>query len=370
MAHFKTLTLVRPALADERLADTGFEIGWDFGHYGIVPPSEHLHPLSSVRQGWEASRLNFGQRTLLVNRFSRSWLQLRLGAWRRGRVFERSEVSPTYLRQIDVACCPITRELLTHGSGIGSDASVDRVCDDGAYAAGNLAVMSQRANQAKADKTVDQLLVLARQVKAVPQVGQDCKANLTTEEWARLAVLVSFATPMAHAKAACMPLRVLPPNRLRVLNPVQSLQLILSRQFTQAGHGRRCSSIAGQMQSKEARRAFDNFMSLLLERRSAAKRPAGLLELRQSLEDLWCDPLINSRWQHLALKLTSEACERIVCAAVEGGLEGPSMRWISPAVATENWSLASRGFVSGATNTERSSKSGANILLMPARKTH
>ena len=39
MAHFKTLTLVRPALADERLADTGFEIGWDFGHYGIVPPS-------------------------------------------------------------------------------------------------------------------------------------------------------------------------------------------------------------------------------------------------------------------------------------------------------------------------------------------
>ena len=149
-------------------------------------------------------------------------------------------MGPTYLRQIDVACCPITRELLTHGSGIGSDASVDRVCDDGAYAAGNLAVMSQRANQAKADKTVDQFLVLARQVKAVPLVGQDCKANLTTEEGARLAVLVSFATPMAHAKAACMPLRVLPPNRLRVLNPVQSLQLILRRQSPQAGHGRRC----------------------------------------------------------------------------------------------------------------------------------
>ena len=80
--------------------------------------------------------------------------------------------------------------------------------------------------------------------------------------------------------------------------------------------------------------------------------------------------MINSRWQRLALGLTSEACERIVCAAVEGGLAGPSMRWISPAVATENWSLASRGFVSGATNTERSSNAGANILLMPARKTH
>ena len=370
MAHFKTLTLVRPALADERIADTGFEIGWDFGHYGIVPPSEHLHPLSSVRQGWEASRLNFGQRTLLVNRFSRSWLQLRLGAWRSGRVFERSEVSPTYLRQIDVACCPITREILTHGSGIWSDASVDRVCDDGAYAAGNLAVMSQRANQAKADKTVDQLLALARQVAAAPQQSNEFRSNLTAEQWARLAVLASFATPMTHAKAACIPLLVLPPNRLRVLNPVQSLQLILSRQFTQAGHGRRCSSIAGQMPSKETRRAFDNFMSLLLERRTAAKRPAGLLELRHSIEDLWSDPMINSRWQRLALGLTSEACERIVCAAVEGGLAGPSMRWISPAVATENWSLASRGFVSGATNTERSSNAGGNILLMPARKTH
>ena len=32
----------------------GFELGWDYAHYAVVPPTEHLHPLSPVRQGWDA----------------------------------------------------------------------------------------------------------------------------------------------------------------------------------------------------------------------------------------------------------------------------------------------------------------------------
>ena len=75
--------------------------------------------------------------------------KLRLGAWLRGRAFEGTQVNPAFLRRIDVAVCPVTRELLTHGTGELSDASVDRVFNDAAYAAGNLAVMSTRANRAK-----------------------------------------------------------------------------------------------------------------------------------------------------------------------------------------------------------------------------
>ena len=60
--------------------DTGFELGWDYAHYGTVPPTDHLHPLSPVRQGWEAGRDSFGRRTLQANRFTRKWLQLRLNA--------------------------------------------------------------------------------------------------------------------------------------------------------------------------------------------------------------------------------------------------------------------------------------------------
>src|SRR5450432_3531225 len=95
--------------------DTGFELGWDYAHYGAVPPAAHLHPLSPVRQGWQAGRQAFGQRTLQTNRFVRKWLQLRLGAWLRGRAFEGTQVNPAFLRRIDVAVCPVTRELLTHG---------------------------------------------------------------------------------------------------------------------------------------------------------------------------------------------------------------------------------------------------------------
>ena len=50
--------------------DTGFELGWDYAHYAGVPPTEHLHPLSPVRQGWEAGRECFGRRTLLAHRFA------------------------------------------------------------------------------------------------------------------------------------------------------------------------------------------------------------------------------------------------------------------------------------------------------------
>jgi len=91
----------------------GFELGWDYAHHGTVPPAAHLDAISPVRRGWEAGRQTFGQRTLASNRFVRKWLQLRLNAWLRGRAFEVLQVNPSFLRQIDVAVCPITREVLT-----------------------------------------------------------------------------------------------------------------------------------------------------------------------------------------------------------------------------------------------------------------
>src|SRR4051794_19215764 len=93
-------TFAEAAIAPAFQLDTGFELGWDYAHYGTVPSTHHLHPLSPVRQGWEAGRDAFGRRTLQSNRFTRKWLQLRLNAWLRGRVFEGQQVNPTFLRQI------------------------------------------------------------------------------------------------------------------------------------------------------------------------------------------------------------------------------------------------------------------------------
>jgi hypothetical protein len=320
--------------------DIGFELGWDYAHYGSMPPADHLHPLSPVRQGWEAGRNNFGRRTLQANRLTRKWLQLRLSAWMRGRAFEGQQVNPAFLRRIDVAVCPITREVLTHGSGELSDASVDRVFNDAAYAAGNLAVISTRANRAKGACGVDDAMAMVRRIElgSLGQIG-----GLRAEHWARIAVLASFATPLPHSKAAHLPLLVLPPSRLRVLNPVQALQVMASVQFMRPGHARRCAALAALMPSADARHAFDTFMNTLLARRLAAGRLADTLAERHAVEDLWRDPLINRRWQRLALRLTADDCTHIGRVAADRGLAGGGVQWLNAESATDGWALESRG---------------------------
>jgi hypothetical protein len=321
--------------------DVGFELGWDYAHHGVVPPATHLDPLSPVRHGWDAGRQTFGQRTLASNRFVRKWLQLRLNAWLRGRAFEGTQVNPAFLRQIDVAVCPITREVLTHGTGELSDASVDRVFNAAAYAGGNLAVMSTRANRAKSDYGSDDAMRFARQIE-LGRLGQI--DGLSAEQWARIAVLTSFVTPMPHARTATLPLLVLPPNRLRVLNPVQSLQVMLSLQFVRGGHSRRCASLASLMPSADAKQAFNSFMLTLLARRVAAGKLAGDAAERRAIEDMWLDPLVQRRWQRLALRLTEADCRRIARMAVERGLASSGIRWLERESATEGWALASAGY--------------------------
>jgi hypothetical protein len=323
-------------------SDIGFELGWDYAHYGAMPPAAHLDPLSPVRQGWEAGRQTFGQRTLIQNRFVRKWLQLRLNAWLRGRAFEGTQVTPAFLRQIDAAACPITREVLTHGTGELSDASVDRVFNGAAYAGGNLSVMSTRANRAKSDYGSDDAMRFVRQIE-LGRLGQI--DGLSAEQWARIAVLTSFVTPMPHARAATLPLLVLPPNRLRVLNAVQSLQVMLSLQFIRGGHSRRCAALAGLMPSADARQAFNSFMLTLLARKVAAGKMASDADERRVIEDMWLDPLVQRRWQRLALRLTGADCKRIGLIAAERGLASSGIRWLETEAATEGWALESEGYV-------------------------
>ena len=181
-----TLPAGRPATERDGL---GFEIGWDYAHYRLTPPPDALADAHPVHQGWRAGAAAFGNRTLKPTPHVRKWLQLRLSAWRRSRVFEGTQVTPNFLAQIDVPSCPVTRVALTHASGAGSDASVDRVCNRAGYAAGNLAVMSTRANAAKADLSCGDALTVVKQLEAS---GLDTLDGLDTVQWSRLAVLMSF----------------------------------------------------------------------------------------------------------------------------------------------------------------------------------
>ncbi|HEY5313044.1 MAG TPA: hypothetical protein VIK18_11015, partial [Pirellulales bacterium] len=218
---------------------------------------------------------------------------------------------------------------------------VDRVFNDAAYAAGNLAVMSTRANNAKSGYGTDDAMAFVKQIEA-GKLGQI--DGLNAEHWARIAVLTSFVTPMPHARAAALPLLVLPPNRLRVLNPVQSLQVMLSLQFTRPGHSRRSAAMASLVPTADATQAFNSFMLTLLARRVAAGQVADAAGERRIVEDMWKDSLVQRRWQRLALRLTAADCERIGRIAAERGLAGSGVRWLSTEQATEGWALESGGY--------------------------
>jgi hypothetical protein len=318
---------------------TAFEIGWDYAHHRLTPPPEALAEGHPVHQGWQAGAATFGARTLKPTPQVRKWLQLRLNAWRRGRAFEGTQVTPNFLAQIDVPACPITRVTLTHASGAGSDASVDRVCNQAGYAAGNLAVMSTRANEAKADLGCRDALTVVKQLEAS---GLDTLDGLNALQWSRLAVLMSFVTLMKHDEAACLPLLVLPPNRLRLLNPVQALQAVVTLAITQAQAVPRLRELMAHVPAP-ARHDFQVFVLTLQARRLAIGMQVTGAALRHALEDLWTDAAVNRRWQRFALQLGEADCERLVRLAAKRGLAGKGWQWLPRAAATEGWALDHEG---------------------------
>jgi hypothetical protein len=306
----------------------GFEIGWDHAHHRLTPPLRHLHDHNPVRQGWDSGRAAFGERTLVRRTAVRQWLALRLQAWETGQVFEGVQVTPHFLARIAAEECPVSRQPLTLGSGSGSDATISRLNLAAAYAAGNLVVLSQRVVAARAAHDSQD---------GVPTGG------LSADEQARLAVLTSFATPLPHGRAAALALRVLPPNRVRVINPVQALQVMLTLQFTQAGYARRLLGLAALMPGSETRQTFQIFMHTLLARRLAVGPRASLCEMRQALEDSWTDALLVRRWVRLATRLSAADCELLLQRASQRALVVAGTRWVSSDNATQGWALESDG---------------------------
>lgn len=322
-------------------ADPGFEIGWDFVHFRLVPPVEQLLPGNPVRDGWEAGQAVFGLRTLRATPYVKKWLQLRLGAWMRGKAFELVQVTPNFLERIDVDVCPITGQALTRGTGADTDASVDRVNNQAGYAAGNLAVMSVRANRAKSAYDWRDAATFVRQIEA-GQLGEI--DGLNAREWARLAALMSYCTPLSHAEAANLPLLVLPPPRLRVLNPVQAVQAGLTLCFARTDRAPKLDALVRIFPAGvqfEAR----SFMTTLLARRIAAGPVATPAQLRAALEAAWCEPLIVRRWQRVALRMPPACCETVAAALPAAAAGLAPMRYLSLEQATEGWALRTGGLV-------------------------
>lgn len=232
--------------------DTGRAIGHDLYCHGRGPLREAWP--APVHEGYAAARAR-GAGRRAPDRYVRKWLQLRLSAFERGRVIN-ADVTPDLLRLIDVDVCPVTRVPLTHGALTDSDWSVDRLNNEGAYAANNLAVMSVAANRAKGALAYD--AVYERALRATSTDG------LQPVEWLRLAALMlgpCFATRPAEAPA--IPLAAPMPNR--TLRPaVQQIQHVMT-------------GMARRQAGKNA---------LIKHFKGAASSPCALMRLRTCCEAL------------------------------------------------------------------------------------
>jgi hypothetical protein len=323
----------------------GFELGWDYAHYHVTPPAPYAQEPSPLRSGWLAGQATFGLRTLEPTRHVRKWLQLRLHAWLRGRSVELVQVTPHYLQQLDVSHCPITRTPLSSATLEGSDASIDRVRSDASYAAGNLVVMSTKANHAKAARGFREALDQVHRIEEGELGGVD---GLSAEQWSRVAVLCSYVESLHHEVAAALPMLVLPPNRLRLFNPVQALQAFISQQLMAPGWSHRIARLEDLLPGKTLKRDFQTFFHALLPRvleASTAGKTTAPQQLRWAIEDAWRNPLALQRWTAFARQLSAAQCEALVARASAKKLGTLRIEQVSDEQATDGWNLATRGYV-------------------------
>jgi hypothetical protein len=329
--------------------DPAFVLGWDYAHHGLVPPAEHLLPGHPLRQGWEAGRAAFGHRTLRAGERVQRWLSLRLAAWVNGHAFEAMEVTPNYLAQLDGRRCPVTRAPLGDDLAAGEEAAaIERLNHRAGYAAGNLVSLSRRAQQAKGAKRWDEARLGAVLAAAREAEGAGTVEGLSSDEWARLATLMSFATPLPHELAATLPLRVLPPNRVRLINPIQGLQALITLQLTHSGFAVRIAQLVSLLPGLALRRDFHLFFHSLLPRAWQGGRPESAEVMRERLEDAWAHPDVLRRWQRFAGQLTAEQADqlvqRLVAKGLAGGIPGAQRaQWHPAGRATEGWALERAG---------------------------
>ena len=325
------------SLPEGSIERIGFDIGWDHARHGLVPPPELLIEGTPLGQGWRTGKAVFGGRTLPAPRSTRQWLALRIGAWRRGIAFETQQLTPHYLSQIESDHCPILRTPLGGAAGQADAPVVERLNRQAGYAAGNVALMSQRAVRAREGVDLIEALRRARRIEsgAAPIDGLDAAA------WIRLAVLGSMSTTLPFFEAARLPLAVLPPNRVRLLNAPQGLQALLTLQFAAPGWSARTRSIAALLPEHTHRQDFNLFVGAIAPRVLEAETfgPA----LRWALEDAWLHERVQRRWQHFVHSLGDAGTATLLERAATLGLANVRTLQHESAQATEGWALPDGG---------------------------
>jgi hypothetical protein len=320
---------------------TGFDIGWDHAHHGCVPPTALLHADSPVCQGWMAAKAVFGHRTLASRLSTRQWLALRLQAWTEGVRFDDQLVTANYLAQLQVSRCPVLRTTLGGVPGTDDAAVLVRINPAAGYAAGNLVMLSQRAAQVREGVSMAEACRRARQGELT---GQPV-AGLDSAGWWRVAGLAAFAQTLPFAEVARLPMALMAPNRVRLLNAVQGLQALVTQWFLSPGWSQRCQSLARLLPEHTLRLDFNLFVGAMAPR--VLEADSDPVARRLALEDAWLLERVQRRWQHLVLSLGEAGVQALLARAALHPAPGVQVRQFSWAEATETWGLPAGAAVAG-----------------------
>jgi len=275
----------------DETVDPGDALGFDYARYGMVPPAPCLWPGHPIREGWERGRRLMTRRTRPATLAVTRWLALRLAAWQRGQAFDDHQITPQVLRSLEVAThCPVT------GRALGNDARVQPVDAHRGWVAGNLVLLdpafAERWSAIDWDAARD---ALAR-AEADPDNAVD---GLPLRHWRRIVALKSLATPLPHDQAARIPLLVLPPNRVRLVNPIQELQAVLTLQLSVPGWGQRARGIADSLPAA-LRTEFNLFFNSLLAQALRQGHGDARPEMRDALAAAWGNEVVLRRWGRFA----------------------------------------------------------------------
>ncbi|MEP7283553.1 MAG: hypothetical protein ABI696_16365 [Rubrivivax sp.] len=296
------------------------------------------------------------------------WWRLQGRARRSGQAVEPLLVTPDFLARIDVPCCPVTREPIGR-----STAQVLPLRADASAAAGHLAAVGARAAAAPAGQWSDAWAEAERRGNAAarPPGAVDPAAALDGRQWRRLALLRAFVSPLTPSQAAVLPLLVLPPPRLRVLSPVQGLQVALTLALQAPQRASVLGGLADGLTDADRRQALRVFVLTLLARCPSTLGSHDTWGQRHALEDLWDDPLLARRWERLALRLDDAAAEQLLMT-LQRALGG-TRRWRTlPTVdAVDGWDLPANAAsvapqAPRAPNRRRARRSSAAFSTVPA----
>ena len=283
--------------------DPGDAIGFEYARYGMVPPAPCLWPGHPIREGWERGRRLMARRTRPATLAVTRWLALRLAAWQRGEAFDDHQITPQVLRSLEVAThCPIT------GRALQDDARVVPIDMARGWAAGNLVLLSPEIAERWA--TIDWQMAQAAlaRAQAEPETAVD---GLPLRHWRRMVALKSLATPLPHDEAARIPLHVLPPNRIRLVNPIQELQAVLTLQLAVPGWGQRARGIADSL-PLALRNEFNLFFNSLLAQALRQGQGAAKAQMRDALATAWGDAVVMRRWLRFAALVDADLAETLV----------------------------------------------------------